>query len=1128
MDRAIETEQPRRVDDLASMLAEGVAHHQAGRLETAGDLYRRILAMDSKNAAALHLCGVIEAHSGRLGEAIEFYEQALRIQPNFPEVLNNLAIVLKRQGRLSEAIGLYERALRLKPDYLDALANLGNALRAEGRLSEAIARYQQALRLKPGHLAALKNLADARHDQGRFDEAAGLYRQVIDLKQDDDQAHNNLGIVLKKQGRLDEAIGHYLKALRLNPGGLDALHNLGVALQARGEPDAAISRFEQVLRLKPDHLEALNNLGLALQQQGRLDEAICRYEDALRLKPDFPGALINLANALEGQDRLDEAILRYEQALHVQPDFADALVCLGNVLRAQGKMDGAMEHYRQALRLQPDHVEAHWNDGCTRLLLGDFGAGWRSYEWRWRNKNASPHGHAQALWDGARLDGKTILLHCEQGLGDSIQFIRYARLVKDQGGTVVVFCPERLARLFQGVAGIDQLVTDRARIPPCHCQAPLLSLPMLLRTTLATIPADVPYLRPEPDLVALWRTRLTPLGGVKVGVVWQGRPNYQNDRKRSIAVDLFAGLFAVPGCSFVSLQKELKEGDGAALRRYPNLVEIAADLQDFADTAAVIANLDLVVTVDTAVAHLTGALGRPGFVLLPFVPDWRWLLGREDTPWYPSIRLFRQAAAGDWSGVLERVASALRTLAVGDASALVPAKAIEHQPEDGHDTAVPSGPTDYRRWSDPARLDPAWDARARRVADYIPAGAAVLDLGCGAMALERFLPDGCLYIPCDLVRRDHRTVVCDINAGQYPGAAAARADVVTVLGVLEYAADPQAFLRCLRQWQRPIVLSYCPTDAIPDRERRRALGWITHYSRADLTALLARVGLKIVREDAIDPVQVLFKLVPEFRKSPTVPKPKQVAVVSYFNAPNFGDRLGYHLINALLPPHAVVTHLPLKPWRPEAGAFDLVIVGLGNSLFGSLINRDLLSLVEHSRAAIGIFGTQYHESMPRQMLGDLVSRLDHWYARHGEDVLRYGRGHDNVEHLGDWLVTAFPMARATDPRKLVIEDAALMTYPLDRTIQEIQTYRQVFSPRLHPLLCALTSADTVGYREQSGYGIGSSGKFRGMLIDIFGRTFPEEEMWPVDRAMVAAYKAAVGQRVEDMRRRILRLLSDDG
>ncbi|HML06575.1 MAG TPA: methyltransferase domain-containing protein [Xanthobacteraceae bacterium] len=434
--------------------------------------------------------------------------------------------------------------------------------------------------------------------------------------------------------------------------------------------------------------------------------------------------------------------------------------------------------------------------------------------------------------------------------------------------------------------------------------------------------------------------------------------------------------------------------------------------------------------------------------------------------------------------------------------------------------------TDFGRWSNPESLEPAWDQRAAFAAEFIPDGARVLDLGCGRMALQQFLPNACSYQPCDLVARNASTIVCDFNAGEFPETAADEADLITMLGVLEYIVDVDAFLGRLRHSKRDIVLSYCPTDFSRSIDRP-SLGWINHFSLCDLAVLLDRFGFRVERADRVDDLQIVMKLRQSSRPAPLAPC--RVAVVSYYDVGNFGDRLGYHIINSLIPAEAEVHHLTFKTLQEARQSYDLVVLGIGNSIFKELLNDDLLSMVKSGKAAIGIFGTQYRELTSRPAMNRLLDRLDTWFARYEEDVLQFGRGRSNVVHLGDWLISQFPMVKAFDDAPLQIGDEVLLELSLDRTIQKIQRHKNVFSTRLHPLLCALTSAELVAYAEQPRPDMPNvvSGKFRSMLIDIFGRTFPEKKFFIVDREAVKRYKskvqanvALVGQRIETILRNV--------
>ncbi len=430
----------------------------------------------------------------------------------------------------------------------------------------------------------------------------------------------------------------------------------------RGNLDLAVESYHRALKLKPGSIEIYINLGNARADQWRLDEAVACYERVLELRPDHADAQNSLANAMSMQGRLDEAVALYRKSIAAKPGIATFYVNQGNALRAQGKLDEALASYEQALRITPDHSGAHWNRSLAWLLMGHYEAGWAEYEWRWRHRMELPD-FARPPWDGGPLSGKTVLLHAEQGLGDTIQFIRYAPLVQRRGGRVVVACQRPLLALLAGCAGIDAVVPQEDRLPDFDVHAAIMGLPHLFGTTLADIPADIPYLAAQTARVSRWRGELDPIPEFKVGLVWQGNPYHTLDQHRSFRLAEFAPLARVPGVKLVSLQwgpgsEQLDEpGRKFPVINLPGRVRLPD--QAFLDDAAIMMHLDLVVTVDSAMAHLAGALGRPTWVALPFAGDWRWLFNRDDSPWYPTTRLFRQTRWGDWPGVFERIAAAL-------------------------------------------------------------------------------------------------------------------------------------------------------------------------------------------------------------------------------------------------------------------------------------------------------------------------------------------------------------------------------------------------------------------------------------------------------------------------------------
>ncbi len=468
----------------------------------------------------------------------------------------------------------------------------------------------------------------------------------------------------QQAGRLDEAERKLYRALALEPASAAVHLHLGNLFRQLGRHDTALNCCLEAVRLAPDLPQGHNNLGNAYQDLGQLEAAIAEFGRAIALDGGLAEAHFNLGLAyhLRGDHR--EAARSYRAALRVKPDFADAQLNLGNLLEEEGDVQAAILSYRRAVAVEPGRVEAHVNLGMQLLLAGRYAEGWQEYEWRQRYPEYASSAAVAARWDGGALEGKRILLDTEQGFGDAIQFLRYAPLVAQRGGQVVVRCAPELASLFRRTEGIRQVILRDTPPPAFDAHCPLPSLPLVFGTELASIPARVPYVSAEPGQIAHWRTKLAASAGAfKVGLVWASQSKHRTAAAKSFPLTALGPLAAIPGVRYFSLQK------GEAARqagRPPEGLKIeyrAVDLRDFSDTAAAIANLDLVISVDTAVAHLAGALGRPVWTLLKYAPDWRWLLARDDSPWYPTMRLFRQKVPSNWSSVIEDVARALQKLA---------------------------------------------------------------------------------------------------------------------------------------------------------------------------------------------------------------------------------------------------------------------------------------------------------------------------------------------------------------------------------------------------------------------------------------------------------------------------------
>jgi len=544
-----------------------------------------------------------------------------------------------------------------------------------GRLAEAEALYRQILAVEPRQAEAFHQLGLIAAQMGRNDLAVDLIGRAVALNRAFPEACYNLGLALYHGGQLDASIDAYRQAIALKPDFSEAHANLGHALRDRGHLDEAIAACRRAITLRPDFPEAHNNLGNALKDQGQLGEAIAAFRQAITLRPDFPEAHSNLGIALKAHGQTDQAIAAYRQAIALKPDFPEGHCNLGIALLEKGQLHEAIAACRRAIALKPHLPEAHFNLALALLAQGDLLPGWQEFEWRWlvKDKGSPQRNFTPPQWDGGSLNGRTILLHAEQGFGDTLQFIRYAPLVTRRGGRVVVECQPELATLLAGVAGLAQIVTNGESLPAFDLHCPLMSLPLAFGTRLETIPADIPYLRADAHKAARWRERLARENSspgepepLKVGLLWAGasRPHQPHanriDRRRSMALRQFAPLAEVAGVVFVSLQKGGRAEQALTPPAGLRLLDWSAELQDFADTAALVECLDLVISVDTSVAHLAGALGKPVWMLNRSDTCWRWQLDRTDSPWYPTMRLFRQSQPGDWDTVIQRMALALQ------------------------------------------------------------------------------------------------------------------------------------------------------------------------------------------------------------------------------------------------------------------------------------------------------------------------------------------------------------------------------------------------------------------------------------------------------------------------------------
>lgn len=603
-------------------------HFREGRLSEAQRIARELV---ETHPAAWHLLALVELQHNRLDETERLLRNALDARPDWPEVLGVLGMVLALQKRFNEAVAVLQRSLALSPGVAVTHSNLAMTLLRLGRNAEAMVHLRESLKLRPDFLASLLPLGQLLLRYGKNAEAETTFRSVLEIDPGSGHAHLGLGLALEAQNRHAEAV---------------------VAV-------------EHAANALPEHPLPPLILGGLLRDLGHPQEALAACDRAVLLHPDDAEPHYRRGNALDDLCRYPEAIAAYRQALGFDGHHFDALNNLGASLGKQGHTEEALACCDHLLKREPDHYSPHMNRALIRLARGDYANGFAEFEWRWKIPGNAPRPRPRPPWQGEPLEGRTILLHAEQGFGDTIQFIRYAPLLKAAGARVLVECPQPLHRLFTSCPGIDALSVRGETSGDYDVHAPILSLPRLFGTTLETIPTYNSNLAADPASIRRWRERLGQKPGLKIGIVWQGDPSHQRDRVRSFPLAQFEPLASLEGVRLVRLQKglgseQLQEPKNHFPIEDPECIA-PEDWVDFHDTAAIMANLDLVITPDTAPAHLAGALGIPVWVVLPYFAEWRWLIGREDSPWYPSARLFRQSRPGDWKGLFEQAADELQT-----------------------------------------------------------------------------------------------------------------------------------------------------------------------------------------------------------------------------------------------------------------------------------------------------------------------------------------------------------------------------------------------------------------------------------------------------------------------------------
>lgn len=604
----------------------------------------------------------VACQQGKLADGERIYADILREHPNQFDALHGLGLIAAQTGRTERAVELFRKAIKSNSKVASAHRNLGIALKELRRSKDALLSFDKAIALKPDYAECYSSRGLALQDLKRPAEALGAFEKAIELKPYFPEAHYNRGVALQELNRPADAVLAYEKAIALKPFFPEAFYNRGVALELLMRGAEALLSYDRAIALNPRFAEAHTARGNILQEQRRLEEALLSHDRAVALKPDFAEGHNHRSVALMYLIRPAEALVSCDKAIALKPDLATAYSNRGNILQDLGRHEEALVAFDKSIALKPDYFEAHSNKSHLLLLTGRLHEGWRLYESR--KKLAYPiaaRSYSRPLWLGEEeITGKTLFIWWEQGFGDTIQFCRYAKLVESKGARVTMSVQEPLRGLLKQLSPTIEILAENEDSGDFDYHCPLMSLPLALGTALANIPAEPSYLKADKALRAVWETRLPPKTKPRIGVVWSGSSAHKI-YNRSMTLETLLALLS-PNAHWVCLQKEIGADDHATLRQDGRIAFLGDDIRDFSDTAALIDLMDLVVTIDTSVAHLAGAMGKPVWLLLPYNANWRWLLDRNDSPWYPSARLFRQREIANWAGLIEEVKSELRTI----------------------------------------------------------------------------------------------------------------------------------------------------------------------------------------------------------------------------------------------------------------------------------------------------------------------------------------------------------------------------------------------------------------------------------------------------------------------------------
>jgi tetratricopeptide (TPR) repeat protein len=649
---------------LAEQIERARALHQQREHDAAATLYRGILEAYPGSAEAHYRFGNLLKDQGALDEALAHYDRAVALKSDYAHAWCNRAVVLGFMKRLPDSVASYDRALAIDPEDAIAHCNRAMLLVALDNKDAALAGFDAAIARDARNFSAHSGRGGLLQERKQWTAAIAAYDQAIALNPADAATHYNRGTVLKELKQFTAALGSYDRAIASNPEFARAHAVRAEVLQEMGQFAAALESYDRAIELDARDATTYNNRAVLLHRMLRFEEALAGYDQSVASKPDYAEAWFNRGALLADLDDLEAALASYYRAIATRPNYADAYVNGGIALEKLGRTSAARASYEQSIAINYDLPEAHFNLALAALTLGDYATGWTEYEWRWRAVGGpifrEKRVFEQPLWLGRDdIAGKTLLLYGEQGLGDSLLFCRYVECVAKLGPRILLEVPPPLVKLCRTLPGVAQVIPYGSPLPEFDLQCPLMSLPLAFKTTLETIPAKVGYLRSDASKIDDWRNRLGPKIKPRVGLTWSGNQAAGTNRKRHFALSSLVP-YLPPDVDYFCLQTDILAADQETLEKTPGILQFKDSLRDFTDTAALCECMDLVISVDTSVAHMSGALGKKTWILLAFAADWRWLTDREDSPWYPTLRLFRQNSLGDWAGVFERVAAELR------------------------------------------------------------------------------------------------------------------------------------------------------------------------------------------------------------------------------------------------------------------------------------------------------------------------------------------------------------------------------------------------------------------------------------------------------------------------------------